>query len=832
MPFKSTADVVNAVVTSTEAYERFLRDQRMTGGVARHRAVNIQPCEDGNSLFENSQWQNYRCNLPPRLNIRSDASVTLIPDTAPEPGIEIWIREYDRRTGQAVFSAREPVQGNAGNVIIDFLWLVKRCLKWFRQRGATISDLNEFRSEIPATANVFLQPEGISNEQAGAIRMILERKLSYIWGPPGTGKTKCVLAKAARHCTDNGQKILVLASTNLAVDNALTAILAEGVPGDKVTRIGIPSKAFIESFPECCEERAFQSEIRQTQSQIRVLEDNIAALEKVRQLTKRICDKSAAQDDNYHKVTSRRAELGTIEKKLAQVRLLASQAREELKAAASRLDLAQRELGNLSMPTLLADISTLESEQTGIIRHRQTLENQLRNVGLLRSLFTRKKHELKDLILKETTRLHLVETTLSERRKKRDETAPIVSALEKKIASLTLLHEEARRWFESHQKQVLPLESKLQALQAEIETSDLDARRLQTEITAAKTELSSLDGRFHAENAEAVLADWRNQIRELQERLTRYKQDLSGKSVLGATLDGFMGLTMQIPIEVDRVFIDEAPYAPLAKVLPVLSLHCPIAMLGDHLQLPPVCECQNNSTIRAYWAKPSIFIEDAFRFGAQWAQLEHVDSPGLEIMQRSILKQSYRFGQSLAGLLDRHIYGDIGLTGLNPEDTDIRQIDCEPRENPNRNNRENEAEADKIMDSIEIWWHWAQQNHGELPNNWPTLAVLTPYKNQRDLIRKKLNARFHNSHIRDHVEVWNTHQAQGREWDWVLFSVSDTGRLQGNDPFFSDSSSRDGKPLINTTISRAKHQLRVFLDAGFWKQRTPNSILSELARLG
>lgn len=67
-----------------------------------------------------------------------------------------------------------------------------------------------------------------------------------------------------------------------------------------------------------------------------------------------------------------------------------------------------------------------------------------------------------------------------------------------------------------------------------------------------------------------------------------------------------------------------------------------------------------------------------------------------------------------------------------------------------------------------------------LPNS--TIAILTPYINQLELIRAKLRSRFPGSDILDYVETLNTHKAQGREWDWVLFSASDTGRLDGNDP--------------------------------------------------
>lgn len=291
------------------------------------------------------------------------------------------------------------------------------------------------------------------------------------------------------------------------------------------------------------------------------------------------------------------------------------------------------------------------------------------------------------------------------------------------------------------------------------------------------------------------------------------------------TLDNFIGLTLQNGISIDLVLIDEASYAPLAKVLPLLSLRRPIAMLGNHLQLPPICECENNSVIRAYWAKPAIFLEDAFRFAADFEGLDYLADPNWHFTQRCILTESHRFGQSLASLLDRHIYDGIGLKGLSTDETDIRCINCRPSCQRDRKRRENISEVEAILKWLARWWEWAQRQ----PST-PSIAILSLYKAQVKLTRRRLESELGDTSLANWVEVLNTHQAQGREWDWVLFSVSDTEFLKGNPPFFSDSSCPVGKAVVNTTISRAKKHLRIFLDKAFWSDRVPDSILSELAR--
>jgi len=279
---------------------------------------------------------------------------------------------------------------------------------------------------------------------------------------------------------------------------------------------------------------------------------------------------------------------------------------------------------------------------------------------------------------------------------------------------------------------------------------------------------------------------------------------------------------------ISRVFIDEAPYAPLAKVLPVLSLHRPIALLGDHYQLPPVCEVQDNASICAYWGKPSIFLEDAFSLGNEWDALNKLDEARNVVLPRHILRTSYRFGPTLASLLDRHVYHN-GLQGQGGSNTSIECVHCEPFDRPNRKKRENDSEADEIVRRVERWWDWVRQQP-DVPG--PRLAILTPYIPQRKLIEVKLKARFGIDAIRDHVEVLNTHQAQGREWEYVFFSASDTRRLVGNGPWFSDSTTPVGRALVNTTLSRARKYLYVFFDKSDWRNRQPDSILTELAVTG
>lgn len=87
--------------------------------------------------------------------------------------------------------------------------------------------------------------------------------LHFVWGPPGTGKTAC-LAQVARMLVGRGEKVLMLAHANVAVDVAISRVadafrgtqhLAEG----RIMRLGAPQLAAVrdrlEILPEGIIER-------------------------------------------------------------------------------------------------------------------------------------------------------------------------------------------------------------------------------------------------------------------------------------------------------------------------------------------------------------------------------------------------------------------------------------------------------------------------------------------------------------------------------------------------------------------------------------------------
>ena len=90
----------------------------------------------------------------------------------------------------------------------------------------------------------------IAKGQETAVRMSLEQPITFVWGPPGTGKTQ-TLAEIAWAHIDKGERVLMLSYSNVSVDGAIlrvTSLKNDVFPGQLV-RYGFPKDKRISEHP-------------------------------------------------------------------------------------------------------------------------------------------------------------------------------------------------------------------------------------------------------------------------------------------------------------------------------------------------------------------------------------------------------------------------------------------------------------------------------------------------------------------------------------------------------------------------------------------------------
>ncbi|WIV66725.1 AAA domain-containing protein [Natrialbaceae archaeon AArc-T1-2] len=92
--------------------------------------------------------------------------------------------------------------------------------------------------EFDAVEETFIDNNDAQNE---AVRKAVgARDFAAIHGPPGTGKTYTI-ARAVRAMVERGERVLLSAFTNRAVDNMLEALLEQGLDTDRLVRVGTES---------------------------------------------------------------------------------------------------------------------------------------------------------------------------------------------------------------------------------------------------------------------------------------------------------------------------------------------------------------------------------------------------------------------------------------------------------------------------------------------------------------------------------------------------------------------------------------------------------------
>lgn len=107
----------------------------------------------------------------------------------------------------------------------------------------------------------------LNESQQQAIHAILQNeRVTIVHGPPGTGKTT-TLIEAIRQLVKNGEKVLVSAPSNTAVDNIAKGLIQQGV---KLLRIGNASKADEAIFSHTPEGRLVNSKQEKEIKQLRI----------------------------------------------------------------------------------------------------------------------------------------------------------------------------------------------------------------------------------------------------------------------------------------------------------------------------------------------------------------------------------------------------------------------------------------------------------------------------------------------------------------------------------------------------------------------------------
>lgn len=149
---------------------------------------------------------------------------------------------------------------NLGNYISEailiiapyyLLEILRDKLQEIRDSKIEINDqlLNSlFIEHISSTINNIedLEQDGLNQQQYEALKSSMEKDITFIWGPPGTGKTYTI-GHIIYNFIKQDKKVLIASHTNSTIDTALIKVAdviedEKLLDGGKIIRVGIPHK--------------------------------------------------------------------------------------------------------------------------------------------------------------------------------------------------------------------------------------------------------------------------------------------------------------------------------------------------------------------------------------------------------------------------------------------------------------------------------------------------------------------------------------------------------------------------------------------------------------
>jgi hypothetical protein len=115
---------------------------------------------------------------------------------------------------------------------------------WNSALAHQVIDISRHEREGSAVVEARKLPDDLTPDQATALSRSLSQAVTYLWGPPGTGKTVALAALALKLFQDN-KRVLIVSHTNHAVDGVLESLCKRitergrsALPEGSILRVG------------------------------------------------------------------------------------------------------------------------------------------------------------------------------------------------------------------------------------------------------------------------------------------------------------------------------------------------------------------------------------------------------------------------------------------------------------------------------------------------------------------------------------------------------------------------------------------------------------------
>ncbi|MGE5483496.1 MAG: AAA domain-containing protein [Ignavibacteriales bacterium] len=194
------------------------------------------------------------------------------------------------------------------------------------------------QSEVPAA-----EQGALNGGQYAAVNAALRQRITFIWGPPGTGKT-WTIGSLVRELTRREERVLVTSHTNVAVDTALIpAIRALGqaeIAAGAVVRAGTPARTDQE-----LQQVTLESVLERKSEDLRRQRDDLVAqrvqISRSRDQLAEVIRVAEGLEEAEQRVAAAKSALGGRERRLQDAREAIPPARRALDEKRTRLQQAE-----------------------------------------------------------------------------------------------------------------------------------------------------------------------------------------------------------------------------------------------------------------------------------------------------------------------------------------------------------------------------------------------------------------------------------------------------------------------------------------------------------
>lgn len=713
--------------------------------------------------------------------------------------------------------------------------------------GSKTFGLIEPKSARRSTSTTFgakFQPD---ESQHQAIQQAMGSEVTFIVGPPGTGKTSTLAAIAFAYLQE-GRNILIAAYTNIAIDNAIMKLadlcrdtgnnteLDEG----RIVRYGAPQlltqiqNGYKDVYlPAIIKRRSstLQSQHNQIEGQINQLTEQTRLIEEQK---KPWVEKYQLLQEQLKKCTY---ELTDLEKR-EQQRI--KQFNDSIKTLLAPQASAKQE-GEFCQK----NIAQYVAQQTQWQTEKMQLQSQERNLQLLLA-----EAQQANVIKRFRKQLNPQKLALQ-----LGEIAHQIYQYDYEISQIqaALLQSWHPRLASANEKlrqinnQIKHIEIQMQQPSPDsIKLNQLRSHKTECEqkIAEIKTNLSALQSSSNTQKLTDNLEQLREQRAAIDKQLAAMEKSVVAEArVVATTLSKtYMNANLR-ERRFDVVILDEVSMAPLPTVYIAASrADRAVIAIGDPQQLAPIYHANKNELAQK-WLGQDLFdlnmitLEDAARQSHNSVLLQqqsrmhpHISHIANEHVYQRLIQDHQRIRETRKGYAE--VKPLVGKALILCDTSDYPSIALRV---PNGGSHQNTYHA---LCSFQV----AYQVLATLPEPRRSLqdgefriGIVTPYRSQADLLQGMVKDAGLNKYIR----VGTVHRFQGLEAEAIIFDTVESLPIQPDPPFRLTSGKQrsNAMRLVNVAITCAQQKLvivanREYIKRYFDPQDTLRLVVEEAACSG